>query len=454
MMKWKEKVFGFITLFVKKGLTWFVILGMTYFMSNKYLKYEMFNTKEIIRNDVISYYNYLPAIFEYKDLTFKTKYLLDWNVRLPDGRLVNKTSVGLAYFYAPFFLVTWQFFKLNGYNIDVYSPMFNFSLGLCALFVSLLAMIVMRSNLKKFFSEEISALCLIIIFLGTNAYYYSVFEGPYPHIFSLFLISLLINLSISWYNKPRWIFSVLLGLVAGWLVLVRPVNIIFCLFPILYGLDGFKSRLIFWKTNLLKIGAGLIAAFLIWLPQLLYWKYATGNYLFFSYVGERFFWTEPEIFRGIFSYRNGWLVYTPLMVLSVAGFVVLFFKNRSLFFALLAIYLLNIYLVYSWWCWWYSGFGSRAMVDSYAISVIPVGFFLSWLFQKIKWWFIAVVIVISGFIYLNIFQSWQKYKGLIHWAGMTKELYWAHFLKENFVVGCDQMVKLPDVEKAHKQRVE
>jgi hypothetical protein len=42
----------------------------------------------------------------------------------------------------------------------------------------------------------------------------------------------------------------------------------------------------------------------------------------------------------------------------------------------------------------------------------------------------------------------------MHWDGMTKELYWAHFLKENFAKGCDNMVKSPDYERSRKERCE
>ena len=435
---------GFYRKFLSSGISWLVIILIIGFYWHKFSKSELFNLSLIIRNDVISYYNYLPAALVYNDLTFSNPKMLDWNITLPDGSKVNKTTMGVAYFYAPFFIPVYEFFKYHNYNINVYSPMFQFAIGLSALFAALLAMIVMRSNLRRFFSDIITGLCLIIIFLGTNAFHYTIYEGAYSHIYSLFLISLLVNLTFTWYEKPSILISILLGLIAGWVVLVRPVNIIFCLFPLLYFTVSFKTTLAFWQKHWLKIVLTLAFAFIIWIPQLLYWKYATGHYLFYSYGSETFNWGHPKIYRGIFSYHNGWLVYTPLMTLSLLGFVFLFRRHRVLFYPIIVIFLLNIYIVYSWWCWWYSGFGSRAMVDSYAIMVFPVGALLAWMggLKKIVW--PVAVLVISFFLYLNIFQSWQKLKGLIHWDGMTKELYWAHFLKESFHKDCDKMVEPPE----------
>lgn len=438
--------------FLTSGISWLVIILIISFYWYKYIHSDMFNSKEIIRNDAISYYNYLPSAFMLKEMSFTSPWLLDWTTPLPDGRKVNKTTMGVAYFYAPFFLVTYEYFKINGYNIDIYSPMFQFAIGLSGLLACLLAMIVMRMNLRRFFSETVTSLCLIIIFLGTNAYYYGVYEGSFSHMLSLFLISLLINLTFTWYRNPSVLISVLFGLVAGWIVLIRPVNIVFCLFPLTYGLGTFKTTLEFWKQQWIKILLIIFFAFIIWIPQLLYWKWATGHFLFFSYTGETFFWLQPEIIRGFFSYRNGWLVYTPLMTLAVSGMYFLFKNNRKLFYPVTIIFVLNAYIIYSWWCWWYSGFGSRPMVDSYALMALPLGAFFTWLLNIKKILISSAILLISFFIYLNIFQSWQKFKGLIHWDGMTKELYWAHFLKEGFAEGCDNMVKSPDYERSHKER--
>jgi hypothetical protein len=431
-----------------------VVLLLFGFYTHKYLDAELFNQREVIRDDAISYYNYLPSAFMLHDMSFTSTRLKLWNTQLPDGRQVNKTTMGVAYFYAPFFLATYWFFEAHHYNIDVYSPMFHFAIGLSALLAALGAMIVMRSNLKRFFSEWITSLCLVVIFLATNTYLFSVYSGTMSHIYSLFLISLMMHLSMKWYERPSLLLTVLLGLTAGWVVLIRPVNVVFCLFPLVYGQGSLRETLKFWQSQWIKIAVMIFAAFVVWIPQFLYWKYATGHFLFFTYGDERFFWTQPEIIRGWFSYRSGWLVYTPVMALSLVGMVFLYRTQRRLFYPVALIFVLNTYVIYSWWCWWYSGFGSRPMIDSYAILVLPLGALLAWVADRRRIWQALLMLLIAGCVHLNLFQSWQKNKGIIHWDGMTRELYWAVFMKDSFPKNYDQMVKRPDYDCSLKGRCE
>ena len=43
-------------------------------------------------------------------------------------------------------------------------------------------------------------------------------------------------------------------------------------------------------------------AFLIYLPQLIYLKWVCGSFIFNSYVGERFYFNNPHILDGLFSF--------------------------------------------------------------------------------------------------------------------------------------------------------
>ncbi|HYG16335.1 MAG TPA: hypothetical protein VEC12_11325, partial [Bacteroidia bacterium] len=109
-----------------------------------------------------------------------------------------------------------------------------------------------------------------------------------------------------------------------------------------------------------------------------------------------------------------------------------------------------IYVVYSWWTWWYGGsFGSRPMVDIYPVLSLPMAASLAWVYKK-RAVFAGALVAGAFFIYLNGFQTWQYKKTLIHWDSMTKEAYWAVFLKEQFPQDYGSLIKTPDYEKALK----
>jgi hypothetical protein len=124
------------------------------------------------------------------------------------------------------------------------------------------------------------------------------------------------------------------------------------------ALAGKVKRLLGSPRFLLLFG---VLALLVFLPQLLYWHRQTGYWLFYSY-GEKgsFFFLRPRIADGLFSYRKGWLLYTPVMILALAG-IPLLYKKYKLFFASVAVtFILAVYVMFSFWCWWYGGsFGCR-----------------------------------------------------------------------------------------------
>jgi ABC-type multidrug transport system fused ATPase/permease subunit len=190
------------------------------------------------------------------------------------------------------------------------------------------------------------------------------------------------------------------------------------------------------------------------LPQLIYWKIQTGSYVYYSYGKQRFFFNHPHIWKGLFSYRKGWLLYSPVMILSVFGFIWLKRYNKQLLVPVLAFCLINIYIVFSWWCWWYGGsFGQRALIESYAFLSLPMAACITQL-GKNRLILSAILLFALGTVYLNIRQTKQYAEGILHWDSMSKELYWATFNKMQHLPE-DQKNKLlapPDYEKAMEGR--
>ena len=158
--------------------------------------------------------------------------------------------------------------------------------------------------------------------------------------------------------------------------------LVFILFNVV-SFNSLKAKVaLFWEYKI-QVLIIVIATLIVWVPQIAFWKYATGHYFFFSYGEERFYFDSPHIFDGLFSYRKGWLLYTPIMVFALLGIVSLVKVQKKWLAPVLVFTSLNIYVIYSWWCWWYGGsFGSRPMVDSYALMAIPLAAFYSWMDSK------------------------------------------------------------------------
>jgi len=406
------------------------------------ISYEHWNHEyKIIAHDINSYYAYLPIVFIHNDIDmnfFKEdpkKHIKHfWPVTTPIGKKAIITSMGLAYLYMPFFLGGHLAAHIFGFETDGFSAPYKIALIISCLFYLTIGLWFLSKVLRKYYSKWIAVLTLILILFGTNLLHYTTDEPTMSHAYTFALISVLMYCIIKWFESPGWKNALLVGALTGLIVLIRPINITIILLLIFWDVITFRdigNRIRFYlrRSHLVLI---MIAGYLIvWAPQLIYWKYTSGEFFYNPYkdVGARFFFDNPQIFHVLFSYRKGWFIYTPLMFITIAGFYFLYRDNRKLFLTVLTITLLNLYLISSWWCWWYGGgFGQRPLVDSYGILALPLAALLAiTLKQKavIKYF---LLLVFAAILFLNTFQTVQYKRGIIHYVMMTKRAYWTVFL--------------------------
>lgn len=408
--------------------------------------------------DVVSYYGYLPAVFIYKDITlhftdkdpnfFVMKY---WPEIAPNGGRVIKTSMGVSFLYAPFFFLGHLCAGITREPQDGFSVPYQVFLQFGTLFYLIIGFIFLQKFLLNYFSDKIAALVIFSLFFGTNILYYATREALMPHVYVFAVSCVFIWATVKWHRAQEYKISVLLGLATGWLVMARPTLILFLLFPLLYGVTGvssLKDKIYFLKKQIGKLVIIIICFILVGIPQLLYWKYITGDWIYFSYTGERFFWNNPHILWGLFSYRNGWLVYTPLMAFSLMGIFFMREKIKSFLLPMAIMIVLYAYAIHSWWCWWHGGFGLRAYIDIYGALAIPLASFYDFVFRKRIFIRISILVLVIFFVYVNIFQTWQYERGLIGAGCMTKKSYWLTFLKTEPPATYYQCLQEPDIDKA------
>lgn len=437
-----------------------IITLITFFLCIKIEAFKDYRWGKPISSDVIFYYEYLPATFIYKDLSLKfsdtaSKEVREhiWYVPLEDGSRVIKTTMGVAFFLAPGFFIAHELAPSLGYEANGFTLPYQLSILFTSVFYSVLSMLILTKTLRRYFVDWVVSLVLLTLVLGTNLFIYITTEPGMSHVYSFFLFCCFIELTVSWYEKRTTGKTILLGLTFGLIALVRPTNILIGVFFLFYhvtSVDDLKQRFKHLVTNYFSILIMAIAAIACWIPQMLYWKQITGDYLYFSYSpGERFYFDRPQIIRGLFSYRKGWLLYTPVMAMAIAGIYYLWKKYKTFFWPLAIFLPLNIYIIFSWWCWWYGGsFGQRPMIDSYPLFAFPMA---ALIYQFRNSWKPAVIVVIlGGFIYFNQFQSAQYRSGAIHWDAMSKEAYWKGFGKVKQTENLHELLEPIDYEAALK----
>lgn len=453
-----------ILLFFKKSISigrifnWLIVLIISFFV---FKRKDWEDPARIIRQDVNNYYLYLPAVFIYNDIYLdyadtapeevKSKV---WYKDVPDHGRVGKMSAGMAMCYSPFFLVAHLYALTSEYDANGYTLPYRFGMLIGTLFFLGIGLYYVRKTLSLYFPSFITILVCISLVLGTNIFYYCVYEPCMTHIVNFCLISAFVYYSILWNKSPSFKLSIVLGILIGLISLTRPSNIIIVLFLFFWdvkSLTEFVTKIKSWLAQFKFIVVIGICAFLVWLPQLLYWKAVTGDYFYYSYGNEGFFFNNPIIFRGLFSYRSGWLVYTPIMAFALIGIGCLRKQLSAFFWPTLLFILLNIYIIFSWWCWWYGGsFGARALIDCYGLMAVPMAALFHFLWGKNKIAFAGFLTIVIALIQLNLFQSKQREIGSIHWDSQSKAVYWANFGKLTMVPNFQELIDPPNYEDAMK----
>lgn len=404
--------------------------------------------------DVCGYYLYLPAVFIYKDVSKLAFYpMLDKEYNNSMGlapslydfndKKLNKYSVGVAFFELPLFLVAHAYCNMtHQYKTDG----FTYPYQLAGIFSNIVWVIfglfILRRLLLSYFTEEVTILTLTCLAFGTNLYAYTAFIYGMSHAYSFFLFSGLLYLSDSIYRKGagRSLLklpvtqSLFTGLVLGFIFIVRPVNIIAALIPIswyVYDVSSLQQRAKLLVHNYKTILLSFVAFVVVVAVQFVYWKSITGHWLFDSYIHEGFDFLHPHIINGFFSYKKGWLLYTPMAGVALIGFYQLWKKYKSIAVPSAIFTVIMIYVIFSWREWWYGGgFSARALVELLPVLSLPLAAIIAH-FTLIKGSikkapFFTVIIF---FTFFNLFQTYQYSMGLIHWTNMTKKAYWYVFGK-------------------------
>ncbi len=416
----------------KNKLVKVVFVPVLFFIALVVFSINYGHYKKSYRWDAAGYYAYLPAIAIFKDLSFDfhkkvTGFPKEEFARGETTKKINKYGIGSAMLQAPFFAAGHIFAKIRNSEQNGFSKPYKLMIAIGAIFYASLGLLFLGLVLKENFSQFTVNLTLLSVGLGTNLFYYTTGELMMSHVYSFFLFSFLMWLGLKWKRDFESKYFFLLCFVGGLIGAARLTNIIFLIFPLLWGikdLKGIKELFvqIFSNYKFTILSFFLFAIPLI--PQFLYLYTQTGS-IINPYGKEPFFWNDPLIFKVLFSYRKGWFVWSPILFFALAGWF--FGKKHPARLGFLLFMLVNLYIISSWWCWWYGGgFGMRALVESIAPMSIGLALFIE-KFRKKK----AVLIIFICFgIALNLFQSYQYREGVIHYDAMTKESYWIVFGKK------------------------
>jgi len=390
--------------------------------------------------DALGYYMYLPATFIYHNHTSIERLPKDRGIRPfihgyaaqigngqrgPKGFVLNQYTYGPALMEAPFFFAAHAWERLSGGLANGFSDAYRNAITVSTVFYGILGLWITYRVLRRRYGHEAASLTTALLLLGTNLFWFMLHQQGMAHVPLFFLFALLLWLTMKVYEGGNWRHFAALGLTAGLITVIRPVDGLCVFIPVLYvaGKPFLQTKLQFIKDHWVAILLAACCFLAPVIPQLLYWKWLTGYSVYDSYGPHQGFdFMHPAILKGLFGASNGWLFYTPMMVLAIAGLAM--FRRMGPFTIAIPLFLaLYVWGVYSWYLPNYpNGLGSRPMVDVYAVLALPLAAFIQWVSQRS----IAIKLVatfhVIGFVSINIVYACRQSTGAI-WSEDSKYGY-------------------------------
>lgn len=367
-------------------------LGVTLFLSfNLHRKSGYFTYHGEIWSDKAAYFVYLPAAINYNfkadqfpdSIEFKTGN--GFVLNRENGKITTKCTYVVALLQLPFYSMANLLAEPLNYDANGFSPIYHWSINVSAVFYLVLGLLFLKKFLTVRFGSLSSVLALLSVFLATNLFYYSLDETGMSHVYTFFLFCLFLYFiqKTHYLEKSSPWKKFIFGLLVGLIVLIRPSNILFLSVFFFLDITGLPDiltrikRLVNWKS-LVPI---FLAISIIVLPQLLYWKYLSGSFIYDSYPNEGFNWLKPKIILAWFSPNNGLFLYTPFYLFILALIIRKLKRNQTNAYYFLFLFLCISYVFSSWWSWNFGcAFGARSYVEYLAIFSIPLASF----FNEIK----------------------------------------------------------------------
>lgn len=415
------------------------------------------NYSPVIEWDVCSYYSYIKGL-----LYEGNPHLRLWNVDSNRMQLYTyvsqhseKMTAGMALLYLPGVAAAHLIAHFGPeYPADGISLPYRVALQFNVIFYLWIGFYFLYVVLYRVIKRHWPVfLTLISLFFGTNLLYYSAIENAMSHAYTFSLFSLWLYFSQEWLMHTRLGIAIAMGILAGLIVWIRPVNLL--LLPSSLGLYWLLRK----EDQSPHIWAKL-PTHLVWLlcfgvmmliPQMIYWKATEGHWFVYSYGEEGFFFLSPKIVDGLFSWRKGWLIYSPFLLILIPGFISIFRRSWKAGVWMLSFFTLFLYITFSWWCWWYGGgYSQRSLIDILPLLSIPTAAALNLIPRFIRPLRICIASILIGLIGLNVFHVWQYKNYLIHYDSNTKRSYFLNFMRKTHAPEWWEALESPDYEAARK----
>lgn len=321
------------------------------------------------------------------------------------GHYLSAYPIVTPVLISPLYIVPYLLLKLIHYPIDMLNPGFISIVlimeKLSASIIAAISGIFVFLSLKELINRRIAIIGVIVFAFATNTWTISS-QGLWQHGLAELLLIVMIYLIIVNEKKEANKNVIFMGLLSGLYVFNRPINSVLLLPILFYILQSRDRKIIYYFGSMFASGA----FFLFY--NVYYFGNIFGGYsnLLSSFCLN--FGTIISFIGLLISPSRGLFVYTPILLLSIFGYLKIAQienkKIRNVLF-IFGFSILTQIVIYSsfkiWWAGW--SYGPRFLTDMLPVLVIFLGLYLNDCFDFNK--HDKKKLLSIGFVFLLLFFS-------------------------------------------------
>src|SRR5512133_606933 len=219
---------------VTRLFPWFfftMLLGISLYLTLRvHSDTGRFNWRSEIYADGAGYYAYLPVTFLYHFNYEKFPAGIDDStgcgfVDHEQKKFVYKYTCGVALLLSPFFAGTALVSGMLGLPLEGgYSEAFHRMADIAAVCYLILGLFLSGEVLKRYTGSLARYIILLVIYAGTNLYFYTIRQPLMSHVYSFAVISLFILAFHRYFERRTYNSFLLVAVSAALAILIRPVN--------------------------------------------------------------------------------------------------------------------------------------------------------------------------------------------------------------------------------------
>jgi hypothetical protein len=347
-----------------------------------------------LQSDGFYYYAYLRSLAFDRDVNFNNDYRL---LGLGDKTyLFNATAtgyahsawtIGPAFAWAPFFAVghvVAHGLRRSGVDVAIDGTSFPYRQAVCiaGLVYGLLGCWFCYRLTHRLYPANLAAAATVLAIAGSFIIWYFVKEPSMTHSLAMASVAGFVWLWIATLDRrTAWHWGYL-GILAGFMALVRWQSALFAILPAFDAGRALTRALAAGDRKAVNrvVGCGLLflaAALLAFAPQMIAWKSIYGSYVARSPVGPAIRWGAPQLSDVLWSARNGLFSTSPVLYCAAIGLVAFAIVEPTIGVPSLVAIALMVYFNAAIQDWWGSAsFGARRFDGTIPLLVIGLAAFL------------------------------------------------------------------------------